>query len=44
MTEKPRWLIGGGIRELLNLLVDRLDSAEQRGSATSQSVALTEKT
>lgn len=44
MTQKPLWLIADGIRELLNLLVDRLDSAEQRGSATSQSVALTEKT
>ena len=44
MSKKPLWLIGEGIRELLNLLVDRLDSAEQRGSATSQSVALTEKT
>ena len=44
MTKKPLWLITEGIRELLNLLVDRLDSAEQRGSATSQSVALTEKT
>lgn len=43
MTTKPLWLIADGIRELLNLLVDRLDSAEQRGSATSQSVALTEK-
>lgn len=44
MSKKPLWLIAEGIRELLNLLVDRLDSAEQRGSATSQSVALTEKT
>ena len=44
MTKKPLWLIAEGIRELLNLLVNRLDSAEQRGSATSQSVALTEKT
>lgn len=44
MTKKPLWLIADGIRELLNLLVDRLDSAEQRGSATSQSVALTAKT
>ena len=44
MSKKPLWLIGAGIRELLNLLVNRLDSAEQRGSATSQSVALTEKT
>lgn len=44
MTKKPLWLIAEGIRELLNLLVNRLDSAEQRGSAASQSVALTEKT
>lgn len=44
MTKKPLWLIADGIRELLNLLVDRLDSTEQRGSTKSQSVALTEKT
>ncbi len=44
MTKKPLWLITEGIRELLNLLVDRLDSTEQRGGGKSQSVALTEKT
>lgn len=43
MNKKPLWLAAEGIRELLNLLVDRIDSAEQRGSAISQSVALTEK-
>ncbi len=43
MIQKPLWLKSEGIRELLNLLVDRLDSTEQRGSATSQSVALTAK-
>jgi hypothetical protein len=32
------------VRELLGLLVDRLDSAEQRGSAKAQSVALGERT
>jgi len=44
VTTKPLWLFADGIRDLLHLLVDRLDSAEQRGSATSQSVALTDKT
>lgn len=44
MTTKPLWLFTEDIRELLHLLIDRLDSAEQRGSATSQSIALTEKT
>ena len=44
MTEKPLWLSTVGIRELLNLLVDRLDSSEQRGSTTSKSVPLTQRT
>jgi Uncharacterized protein conserved in bacteria C-term(DUF2220) len=44
VTRKPLWLNADGVRELLNLLVDRLDSTEQRGSGKSQSVALTEKT
>lgn len=44
MTSKPLWLVSDGIRELLSLLVDRLDSAEQRGSGKAQSTALTEKT
>jgi hypothetical protein len=43
VIQKPLWLKSEGIRALLNLLLDRLDSAEQRGSATPQSVALTEK-
>jgi hypothetical protein len=37
------WLSSDGIRELLNLLVDRLDFSEQRGSASSKSVALTQR-
>lgn len=44
MTSGPLWLQSGPVSELLNLLVDRLDSAEQRGSAKTQSVALDEKT
>lgn len=44
MTNKPLWLISDGIVELLNLLVDRLDAAELRGSGNTQTVALTERT
>ena len=44
MTEQPLWLQAGPVTQLLNLLVDRLDSAEQRGSAKAQSVALGERT
>ena len=44
MTSAPLWLQAGPVRELLDLLVDRLDSAEQRGSAKAQSVALGERT
>lgn len=44
MTRRPLWLHADGIREMLNLLVDRLDATEQRGGEKSQSVALTEKT
>lgn len=44
MTPAPLWLHSRPVRELLNLLVDRLDSAEQRGSAKAQSVALDERT
>ena len=44
MTEEPLWLQSAPIQQLLNLLVDRLDSAEQRGSAKAQSVALGERT
>lgn len=43
MTEQPLWLSSDGIRELLNLLVDRLDSSEQRGSSNTTSVALTQR-
>lgn len=44
MKNAPLWLESGGIRQLLDMLVDRLDAADQRGSGTTQSVALTEKT
>lgn len=43
MTQRPLWLESAEVRQLLNLLVDRLDSAELRGTR-AQSVALTEKT
>lgn len=43
MTSKPLWLESDAIRQLLDLLVDRLDAADQRGSAKTQSVALTDK-
>lgn len=42
MTAKPLWLFSSGVSELLTLLVNRLDSAEQRG-AKAQSVGLDEK-
>lgn len=44
MTPAPLWLQSGAVRELLDLFVDRLDSAELRGSAKAQSVALGERT
>lgn len=44
MTEQPLWLQSAPVQQLLNLLVDRMDSAEQRGSARTQSVALCERT
>lgn len=44
MTEVPLWLQSAPVQQLLNLLVDRLDSAERRGSARAQSVALGERT
>lgn len=43
MRSAPLWLQSGPVSELLNLLVDRLDFAEQRGSAKAQSVALSER-
>lgn len=43
MNAPPLWLESEAIRQLLSLLVDRLDAADQRGSAKSQSVALTDK-
>jgi len=39
----PLWVGASGVQSLLHLLVDRLDSAQARGTAV-QSVALTEKT
>ncbi|MCD4499680.1 hypothetical protein [Chromobacterium vaccinii] len=42
--EQPLWLQSVSVQQLLNLLVDRIDSAEQRGSAKAQSVALGERT
>lgn len=44
MKSTPLWLQSAPVRELLNLLVDRLDAAEQRGSARAKSVALGERT
>ena len=44
MTEQPLWLQSSPVQQLLNLLVDRMDSAEQRGSARARSVALSEQT
>ena len=44
MTDMPLWLQSAPVLALLNGLVDRLDSAEQRGSAKAQSVALAERT
>jgi hypothetical protein len=44
VTATPLWLASGPVRELLDALVDRLDSAEQRGSARAQSVALGDRT
>jgi hypothetical protein len=43
VTGKPLWLASSDVAALLNLLVDRLDGADQRGSK-AQSIALTEKT
>jgi hypothetical protein len=43
VTAQPLWLESAEVRQLLDLLVDRLDSAELRGTK-AQSVALTEKT
>ena len=42
MTAQPLWLASQDVRELLTLLVDRLDSADHRGTK-AQSVALAEK-
>lgn len=42
MTVRPLWLESPEVRQLLDLLVDRLDAADLRGTK-AQSVALTEK-
>lgn len=43
MTARPLWLASSDVTALLNVLVDRLDGAEQRGTK-AQSIALTETT
>lgn len=40
MSTPPQWVGSPAIQALLNKLVDRLDSAEARGSANAQTVAL----
>lgn len=40
MTDVPPWIKSANIQALLNKLVDRLDSAEARGSASAQTIAL----
>ena len=44
VTQDPLWLESPAIQQLLNLLVDRLDGAELRGSHKARAVALTERT
>lgn len=44
MMEKLPWLKSPAIQSLLNKLVDRLDSAEARGSASTQSITLNSST
>jgi hypothetical protein len=41
MSQLPAWAGSAPVQELLNALVDRLDSAQARGSAKTQTVALT---
>lgn len=41
---RPLWVQSAAVQALLQLVVDRLDSAEVRGSATVQSIALSERT
>ncbi len=43
MTSRPLWLESTEVRQLLGLLVDRLDAADSRGTK-AQSVTLAEKT
>lgn len=40
MSNAPAWVSSPAVQALLNKLVDRLDSAEARGSASAQTVAL----
>lgn len=44
MSVRPLWLASPGIASLLNLLVDRLDASQVRGSARTGSLALSERT
>ncbi|BHO55419.1 hypothetical protein [Burkholderia contaminans] len=44
MSGTSLWLKSMPVQELLNMLVDRLDAAEQRGSAKAKSVQLDERT
>ena len=40
MNVLPAWIGSDPVQELLNALVDRLDSAQARGSANAQAVSL----
>lgn len=40
MSAAPPWVNSPAVQALLNKLVDRLDSAEARGSASAQTMAL----
>lgn len=44
MKVVPTWASTTAMQALMNMLVDRLDSADLRGSAKAQSVALSERT
>ncbi len=44
MNASPLWLQDASVRELLNMLVNRLDGAQQRKSTKTQSIALGERT
>lgn len=44
MSQSPLWVGSPGVAALLNLLVDRLDASQVRGSARTGSLALNERT